>query len=138
MVERTTLCTMAGAVRIQRKILERMAAEARRAPREECCGLLAGRDGVISEIFPARNALGSATEFEIAPEELFRIFREMREAGLEHLGIYHSHPAGPGEPSRRDVERAFYPEAAYFVISEETKAFVIREGRVEELKIRIV
>ncbi len=136
MVGSTTLWVMAGEVRIRREILERMAGEAGRTPSQECCGLLAGRDGVITEIFPAENALGSATEFEIAPAELFRIFRAMREAGLEHLGIYHSHPRGPAEPSPRDVERAFYPEAAYFILAPGTvRAFVIREGKVEELKI---
>jgi proteasome lid subunit RPN8/RPN11 len=129
---------MAGEVRIRKQIVERMAEEARRAPTQECCGLLAGRDGVISEIFPARNALASATEFEIAPTELFRIFRAMREAGLDHLGIYHSHPRGPAVPSPRDVERAFYPEAAYFVLSPGgVSAFVIREEKVEELGIKI-
>jgi proteasome lid subunit RPN8/RPN11 len=129
---------MAGEVKIRKTILERMMEEAKRTPSQECCGLLAGRDGVISEIFPARNALASATEFEIAPDELFRIFREIREAGLEHLGIYHSHPAGPGEPSRRDVERSFYPETAYFVLSPGgARAFFMREGRLDELAIKI-
>lgn len=137
-VGRTTLWSMAGEVRIRKKILERMAEEAGRTPSQECCGLLAGRDGVISEIFPGENALASATEFEIAPAELFRIFRAMRETGLEHLGIYHSHPRGPAAPSPRDVERAYYPEAAYFVIAAETRAFVIREGIVEEQDIKVV
>jgi proteasome lid subunit RPN8/RPN11 len=134
---RTTLFVMTKEVRIRKGILERMAEEARRTPAEECCGLLGGRSHVITEIFPAANALASATEFEIAPAELFRIFRAMREAGLEHLGIYHSHPRGPGEPSARDVEQAFYQEAAYFIIWTETKAFVIREERVEKLEIII-
>jgi proteasome lid subunit RPN8/RPN11 len=129
---------MTGEVRIRKQIVERMAEEARRVPTQECCGLLAGRSHVITEIFPATNALASATEFEIAPMELFRIFRAMRAAGLEHMGIYHSHPRGPATPSARDVERAFYPEAAYFVIWTEVKAFVIREGRVEESQIREV
>ena len=129
---------MAGEVRIQKRVLERMAEEARRNPAEECCGLLAGRDGGITDIFPAANALASATEFEIAPAELFRIFRAMREAGLEHLGIYHSHPRGPGTPSARDVERAFYPEAAYFVLSPAgVMAFVVRDGKVYDLEIKV-
>jgi proteasome lid subunit RPN8/RPN11 len=128
---------MAGVVRIRKAILERMAEEARRTPAQECCGLLAGRDGLITEIFPATNALASATEFEIAPEELFRIFRAMREAGLEHLGIYHSHPRGPEGPSARDVEQANYPEAAYFVLSPVgVRAFEIREGKVEDLELK--
>ncbi len=43
--------------------------------------------------------------------------REMRAAGLDLLGIYHSHPNGKNEPSQRDIERAYYPDAAYFVVS---------------------
>lgn len=117
--------------------------EAGRAPNEECCGLLAGRDGVIAAIFPAKNALASATEYEIAPEELFRLMRAIRKAELELLGIYHSHPRGENYPSRRDIERAYYPDVAYFVLSpppeaaRPVRAFSIRDGRVQELAIEI-
>lgn len=118
-----------------------MMEEARREPSVECCGVLGGRGGVISAILPARNALASPSEFEIAPEELFRIFRELRASRLDHLGIYHSHPAGDNAPSARDIESAFYPDAAYFVVSplpdapRPVRAFSIREGRVTELAI---
>ena len=113
-------------------------------PSEECCGLLAGREGVITEIFPARNALASATSYEVAPEDLFRIFRAMRAAGLEHLGIYHSHPAGENTPSQRDLERAFYPGVTHFIISPQpdaphpVRAFCIRDGVATELSIEPV
>ena len=118
-----------------------MLEEARRAPTEECCGLLAGKDGVITRASPATNALHSATAFEIAPQELFRIFRAMRVAGLEHMGIYHSHPAGENAPSARDVERAYYPQAVYFIISSQAnaaravRAFSIRGTEFTELPI---
>jgi [CysO sulfur-carrier protein]-S-L-cysteine hydrolase len=129
---------MTREVRIRSAIVEQMKEEARRSAPQECCGLLAGRDGMITEIFPATNALESATEFEIAPTELFRIFRAMREPGLEHLGIYHSHPHGPEGPSARDVEQSYYSQAAYFVISPKgVRAFAIRDGQVEERMIKI-
>ncbi len=130
---------MATRLQVRREVIEKMLAYARAAGAMECCGLLAGQDGVITTAFPARNAKNSATEFEIAPVELFQLFRKMREDGLEHLGIYHSHPAGSNAPSRTDIENAFYPEAAYFVISPAresspaVRAFSIREGKVREL-----
>ena len=68
----------------------------------------------------------------------------MRARGLEHLGIYHSHPAGRNVPSTRDIERAFYPDLAYFIVSPLTdaakavRAFSIRECRVTELTIETV
>ena len=55
--------------------------------------------------------------YEIAPRSYSASIREIRAAGLELLGIYHSHPNGDNQPSPRDVERAYYPDAAYFILS---------------------
>ncbi len=110
----------------------------------ECCGLLAGVGGVITRIFPAKNALASPTGYDVAPQELFQLFRRMREEGLEHLGIYHSHPASENVPSPRDIELAAYPTEAYFIISllpaapHPVRAFSICDGHVQELEIEIV
>lgn len=90
------------------------------------------------------NALGSSTKYEIAPEELFRLMHEIRAAGVELMGIYHSHPAGENRPSARDIERAYYPDAAYFIVSprpdapDPIRAFSIRAGQVTEITIKIV
>ena len=110
-------------------------------PGTECCGLLAGRDGVISMVLPARNALASATAYEIAPAELFVLFRKMRDEQLDHMGIYHSHPNTENVPSPSDVERAYYPEAAQFILSPKLdaqrpiRAFRIAIGHSRELKL---
>ena len=132
---------MRDVIRVQAAVLERLLEEARRNRSEECCGLLAGREGVITEILPARNQLASATSFEIAPEELFRLFKQMRATGLEHLGIYHSHPKGDNAPSLTDIEHAYYPLAAYFILSLQAeakrpiRAYSICDSRVTELTI---
>jgi proteasome lid subunit RPN8/RPN11 len=134
---------MRDCVVVSRAVVEGLLAEARREPELECCGLLAGRDGVISTVLPARNALHSATAYEIAPAELFSLFRRMRAAGLDHMAIYHSHPRGDNAPSPRDVERAFYPAAAYFVLSprhdaaQPLRAFRIAGGEVRELMVEL-
>lgn len=132
---------MADPVRIRAEILKEMLAHARREPHTECCGLLAGRDGVITAIFPATNALSSPTVYEIAPRELFPLFRTMRAEGLTHLGQYHSHPSTQNVPSPRDIEQAGYPDHAYFIVSPRAnapnpiRAFSIRDGNVLELEI---
>src|SRR6267154_6866516 len=130
-------------IRVRAGIVEEMLRLARSEPRMECCGLLAGVDGIITKIFPTKNALASPTAYEVAPQELFPLFRQMREEGWEHLGIYHSHPATENVPSPRDIELAGYPDEAYFIISplpaapHPVRAFSIRDGRVEELEIVI-
>jgi proteasome lid subunit RPN8/RPN11 len=133
---------MADEVRIRSAILEKMIGHARREPEIECCGLLAGRNGVITEIFPTSNALASPTVYEIAPLELFHLFRRLREEGLEHLGHYHSHLYNENFPSSSDIAQAYYPNEAYFIISlgapRPVRAFSIRDCKVKELRMEIV
>jgi len=114
-------------------------------PGEECCGLLAGRDGIITHLFPAVNvAADPAKGYEIDPREIVGRMREFRERQLEFLGIYHSHPNGKNEPSTRDIELAYYSEAIYFIVSpladapKPVRAFSIRDGRAEELEIEVL
>jgi [CysO sulfur-carrier protein]-S-L-cysteine hydrolase len=132
---------MAGGIQIHAQIREEMLRQARREPALECCGLLAGRGGIVTEIFPAQNARCSATAYEIAPQELFSLFRRMREQGLEHLGQYHSHPVTENFPSPSDIEQAGYPDLAYFIVSPREgapnpiRAFHIHEGIVSEVEI---
>jgi proteasome lid subunit RPN8/RPN11 len=123
------------------QILER----GHRDPGRECCGLLAGREGVITHAFPATNVAGDpAKNYEIAPKEIIGLMREFRAAGLEFLGIYHSHPRGENKPSARDIELAYYSEELYFIISpwphapKPLRAFSIRDRRATELEIEIV
>ena len=72
------------------------------------------------------------------------MIREIRGAGLELMGIYHSHPNSENEPSPRDIELAYYPDVAYFIISPRAdalrpiRAFSIREGQVSEMDIQII
>lgn len=135
---------MLEGVRISRTVFQLMLAESRRNQTEECCGLLAGRDGVISTIFPATNSLHSATAFEIAPTDLFFLLKKMRAEGLDFLGIYHSHPSTENAPSPTDIEQAYYPGAVYFIVSPQrnaekpVRAFSIRDGKVTELEIEVV
>ena len=132
---------MADPVRVRAEILKEMLLHARSDPEIECCGLLAGRDGVITTIFPATNALSSATAYEIAPRELFQLFRTIRTGGLTHLGHYHSHLSNENVPSPRDIEQACYPDHVYFIVSpradasKSVRAFSIRDGAVWELEI---
>ncbi len=135
---------MEGNCRVTRAALGEMLVAARLDASYECCGLLAGRAGEITNIFPAQNALASPTAYEISPQELFALFREIRARNLELLGIYHSHPQTENIPSVTDIARAYYPDAIYFIISprlEEPKpirAFRIRDGNFTELSIEVI
>jgi proteasome lid subunit RPN8/RPN11 len=134
---------MANQIRVRAGILEEMIRHAQREREIECCGLLAGRDGIISHIFPTKNALASATSYEIPPQELFQLFRRLREEGLQHLGQFHSHLRTENFPSATDIAQAYYPDQPYFIVSpgpdapRPVRAFLISDGNVQELKIEI-
>jgi proteasome lid subunit RPN8/RPN11 len=136
---------VSAAIQIRREIVVAMREEVAKTPRQECCGLLAGRNGIISESFPARNAHPNpAAGYEIAPQELFQFMREIRAHDLQLLGIYHSHPRGENFPSRTDIEHAYYPDTPYFILSplpdapQPVRAFLIRDGEVKKLDIKAI
>ncbi|GAB4242355.1 MAG: desampylase [Acidobacteriota bacterium] len=88
----------------------------------ECCGLLLGRQGLLEEAVRCRNLAASPTRFLLAPEDLIAVVRRVRGTATQVLGIYHSHPAGPEEPSERDRQEFFYPAWSYWIVS-------LRRGR---------
>src|SRR5260370_29269245 len=103
----------------------------------ECCGVLSGSNGGITEMYPLRNeASDPETRYLASPQDLFAAMRRMRESGQAMMGIYHSHTRSAAYPSPTDVAMAFYPDAFYFIISleprVEIRAFRIDSGRVRD------
>jgi [CysO sulfur-carrier protein]-S-L-cysteine hydrolase len=109
----------------------------------ECCGLLSGKDNLITASHALRNeADRPLTNYFASPDDLFKAMRRMREMHQEMLGIYHSHPRTQAYPSPTDVQMAFYPEAIYFIISLEPqielRAFRINSTIIEEVEFRVI
>jgi [CysO sulfur-carrier protein]-S-L-cysteine hydrolase len=82
----------------------------------ECVGLLAGHGDVVERVSPLINEANSPTHF-FAAESLFAPMRTMRDAGLDLVAIYHSHPTSPPHPSRRDMEENYYPDTVHLIVS---------------------
>ena len=127
-------------VQITDAIVAAIEEHARREHPAECCGLLSGSNGMITDIHRLRNdADKPETRYFATPEELFAAMRRIRESGQALLGVYHSHPRTAAYPSASDVEMAFYPEAFYFIISleprVELRAFKIDDSKIEDVEI---
>jgi proteasome lid subunit RPN8/RPN11 len=107
------------------------------SPRE-CCGLLAGKEGIIEACFPLPNTAPQPERRYFAePRALMKALRDIREAQQELLGIYHSHPSSPPEPSPTDIEQAYYPDCAYFIIGPPGSEPRLRAFRIGEDRDRI-
>lgn len=110
----------------------------------ECCGVLIGRGKVIERAVPMRNSEPSPETYIMDPEEQIKLFREMEETGEQLIGIYHSHPNGPAQPSALDLQLAFHPDALYVVISladpsnPDIRGFFLTESGFSEVPLNIV
>lgn len=94
----------------------------------ECCGLLAGKDDRVTQIYKMTNTQHSPVNYLMDPREQFAAFKDMRKREMELLAIYHSHPHTQAYPSKTDVRLAYYPEAAYLIMSLEDKAKPVLKG----------
>jgi [CysO sulfur-carrier protein]-S-L-cysteine hydrolase len=93
---------------IPRALWQAMREQVSREAPLESCGLLAGCNGRAQAIYPVSNVLASPVRFRMAPYEQLQAFEAIENAGLELLGIYHSHPGGPAIPSETDLQEARY------------------------------
>jgi len=82
---------------------------------EEACGLLAGREGRVSQVMPVENSAHSAIRFRMDPQAQVSGLLGIEAQGLELVAIYHSHPSGPETPSETDRAEVYDPEALVLV-----------------------
>lgn len=98
----------------------------------EACGVLAGRGELVDKVIPVANQAQSTVRFRMDPAQQLQAFNWMDANGLELVGIFHSHPAGPDGPSATDIAEAAYP-AVYLVWSRGEADWSVRgywiEGR---------
>jgi proteasome lid subunit RPN8/RPN11 len=104
------------ALKITRRVLEGVVQHAREEAPLECCGLLAGKNGLIDEQLRTRNIRASEVTYEIDPGEHIAARKRLRGDGRSILGAYHSHPRSAASPSATDVAEAFYDENFVYVI----------------------
>ena len=131
-------------MRIAQSLIDEIVAHAREDAPNECCGMVAGRDGRATRVYRARNAFESRLRYEIHPQDQFRIMTEIDEGGDELAAIYHSHTRSDAYPSQTDVNLAAnWPDPVYLICSitdpesPVVRGFEIRDGEVVETALEV-
>jgi [CysO sulfur-carrier protein]-S-L-cysteine hydrolase len=120
-------------VRLPRALADEMVAHARSELPNEACGIFGGTlEGDLHAFHPARNADASPYRYSVDADDLLRITLAIDDAGDEVAAIYHSHTMSRATPSRTDMELAFWPEAAYVIVSLASDPPEIRAWRLAE------
>lgn len=127
-------------MKIGRQLYEEILAHARQEAPNECCGMVASRDGEAVKVYRATNAAHSPLRYEIDGAEQYRIQMEIYDSDLDLGAIYHSHTRTVPYPSQTDINLAFYPEALYVIVGlaegePEVRAYTIRDGEVAEAEL---
>jgi len=110
---------------------------------EEACGLLAGSAEQVERVYAIENIRHSPTDYLMDPTQQVNAMLEIEAAGWEVCGIFHSHPAGPPQPSRTDIDRAYYPDAVYIILAPSggtdwtARGFEIDGGQVREVRLDV-
>jgi proteasome lid subunit RPN8/RPN11 len=96
---------------------------------------------VVTTISLVNNEAKSRINFEINPEEEYRLILEAEERNEEMVCIFHSHPA-PATPSLSDLENMKLNPVVWLIASKisgrwEYRAYILKNKEVVETAIRI-
>jgi proteasome lid subunit RPN8/RPN11 len=127
-------------VRIARELLDEIVAHAREDAPNECCGMVAARDGRAVRVYRAQNAAASPLRYEIEPHDQYRIEMEIEDSGDDLGAIYHSHTRSDPVPSQTDVNLAFHPQSLYVIVGvageePDVRAWRIVDGDVSQAEL---
>ena len=138
-------------MRIARSMLDRIVAQARDEAPNECCGMIASRDGAAVTLHPARNAAASPLRYEIDGMEQYRIQSAIEDAGLDLGAIYHSHTRSDPVPSQTDLNLARwgdgggpkFPGTLYVIVGvkdaqDDVRAWDITNDGYEQRELEVV
>jgi|SRR5580765_853534 proteasome lid subunit RPN8/RPN11 len=130
-------------MRITRRLFDELVAHARADAPNECCGMIASRDGEAVAVHRATNTAASPLRYVIDGKEQYQIQTAIEDAGLDLGAIYHSHTRSAPEPSETDINLAFYPEALYVIVGvkddvPDVRAWTIVDGKVAPAPLEVV
>jgi proteasome lid subunit RPN8/RPN11 len=127
-------------VRISRAHWDELVEHAREDAPNECCGYVWGTNGTVQGVKRAQNERHSPYGYELDGPTLFAV-NELDDDGFQ-VGIYHSHPRSPAEPSQTDINLASYPDWLYLIVSLDgeptVRAWWLKDGSVEEEELDVV
>ena len=112
----------------------------------ECCGILAGKNGEIDKIYRMVNTESSPYRYNLDPQEQIQVDRDISDTGRKMMAIYHSHTHSEAYPSATDSRLAnpWYTDIVYILVSllnrenPQIRAFRIESDAAIEEEVHII
>lgn len=127
----------AVSLHLPRSAYEQMLAQAYDELPHESCGLVSGdpATATVHRYHPCRNVAASAKLYTVDPRDHLRADREAEDAGLELIGVVHSHTHTDPYPSPTDVAAAIDPAWHYLIVSLKHDVPSLRSYRIVDEEI---
>lgn len=128
-------------MQISPHLLDSVVAHAVRDAPNECCGVVAVRDGAAQAIHPLENVAASPLRFEVDGLALHRLLSEIEDGGARIGAIYHSHTRSAPYPSQTDINfAAGWPDTEWLIVGTkgpepEVRSYLIDGGAVAEVAL---
>lgn len=114
-------------------LLEQIVEHARRDTSEECCGVVASRDGVAVAVHEFENLAHDKRRFEIDGLALLKLTDELEDRGEELGAIYHSHLMSAPEPSQTDLNfGAHWPGVEWIIVGLKDPEPLVQSWLIED------
>ncbi|MXY47096.1 MAG: M67 family metallopeptidase [Chloroflexi bacterium] len=104
----------------------------------ECCGILAGKNDDVAQVYRITNATPSPYRYVMEPQEMMNAMLDADANSWDITAFYHSHTHSPAYPSPTDVRMAqqsgWLGEDIYYILVslEDKSAPLIRAFRIME------
>ena len=132
---------MIAALRLSKSLLEEMIVYVDQRAPLEACGLLAGNGDRAEKMIGVLNQAQSPVRFVMDPYEQLHAIDWIESNGLDLVGIFHSHPAGPESVSPTDIAEAVYAVVHIILARTDTqwraRGFWIENGTVRDVSLQI-
>ena len=128
---------------MQRGLYEEIVAHARSEAPNECCGMVASRDGDAVKVYAATNAEASPFRFVIDAREQLEIHNQIEAAELDLGAIYHSHTRTEPKPSQTDINFSkAWPGVLWIIVGlvedqPEVRTWRIDDGHVSDAELLV-
>jgi [CysO sulfur-carrier protein]-S-L-cysteine hydrolase len=124
-------------MKICQKLVDQLIEHAREELPNECCGLVAGKDGEALAVHRLRNEEESPYRYRMHGQDEYDARKAIEEAGQEVIAAYHSHTKTAAYPSQTDVNDArFFPELIFLIVSlQDLDAPDVKGFRLADLNI---
>jgi len=126
-------------MQVPEAMIAEMVAHAREEAPNECCGLVAVRDGEAVEVRRTENLAHSPLRFEVDGLEVMRALDDFEAMGADLGAIYHSHTRTEPYPSQTDINfAANWPGVEWIIIGLDrsgqatVRTYLIEDGHVIE------